>query len=42
MHIALITIESESFRELIHTIAPALNDFMVSSVTIVRNYIVAV
>ena len=38
-HVALIMIESESFRELIHTIAPALNDFMVSSVRIVRNWI---
>jgi hypothetical protein len=37
MHTALIMIESESFRELIHTIAPALNDFMVSSVMIVWN-----
>jgi len=30
---------SESFRELIHTIAPALDDFMVSSATTIRNWI---
>src|SRR5277367_4696530 len=38
MHVALIMIKSESFREFIHTIAPALDDFMLSSVTIVRNW----
>ena len=39
MHIALVMIESESFREFIHTIAPALNAFMVSSSNIIRNWI---
>jgi hypothetical protein len=39
MHIALVIIESESFREFIHTIAPALDSFMVSSSTSIRNWI---
>jgi hypothetical protein len=39
MHVALVMIESESFRELIYMIAPALDDFMVSSVTTIRNWI---
>jgi hypothetical protein len=39
MHVALVMIESESFRELIHVIAPALDDFMVSSATTIRNWI---
>src|SRR5271168_1810053 len=39
MHVALITIESSSFREVIHTIAPALDDFMVSSAMTIRNWI---
>jgi hypothetical protein len=39
MHIALVMIESESFRELIHAIAPALDQFMVSSATTTRNRI---
>jgi hypothetical protein len=39
MHVALVMIESESFRELIHTIAPALDNFMVSSATTIRNWI---
>jgi hypothetical protein len=32
-------IESESFRELVHVIAPALDEFMVSSATTIRNWI---
>ena len=39
MHVALIMIESESFRELIHVIAPALDNFMVSSATTIWNWI---
>jgi len=39
MQVALVMIESESFRELIHTIAPALDDFLVSSATTIRNWI---
>lgn len=40
MHVALVMIESESFRELIHTIAPALDSFMVSSSNTIRDWIV--
>ena len=32
-------IESESFREFIHEIAPALDAFMISSSTTIRNWI---
>jgi hypothetical protein len=39
MHPTLVMIESESFRKLIHVIAPALGDFMVSSATTIRNWI---
>lgn len=39
MHIALVMIESESFREFIHIIAPALDTFMVSSSNTIRNWI---
>jgi hypothetical protein len=37
MHIILIIIESEAFREFIYVITSALNDFMISSATIIRN-----
>jgi hypothetical protein len=39
MHVALVMIESESFRELVHVIAPALDEFMISSATTIRNWI---
>src|SRR5271156_2269045 len=39
MHIALVIIESESFREFIHTIAPALDAFIISSSNTIRNWI---
>lgn len=39
MHLALVMIESESFGELIHVIAPALDDFIVFSATAIRNWI---
>jgi len=39
MHVVLVMIESESFRKLIHVIAPALDDFMISSATTIRNWI---
>jgi hypothetical protein len=39
MHIALVIIESESFREFIYTIAPALDEFMINSVTTIRRWI---
>jgi hypothetical protein len=39
MHVALVMIESESFRELIHMIAPTLDNFLVSSATTIRNWI---
>jgi hypothetical protein len=39
MHIALLMIESESFREFIHVIAPALDTFMISSSNTIRNRI---
>jgi len=37
MHIALVMIESKSFCKLIHVVASALDDFMVSLTTIIRN-----
>jgi hypothetical protein len=39
MHIALVMIESESFREFVYVIAPALNTFMVASSNTIRNWI---
>jgi hypothetical protein len=39
MHVALVMIESESFRELVHVIAPALDDFMISSANTIRAWI---
>jgi len=39
MHVALVMNESETFRELIHTIAPAVDSFMASSSNGIRNWI---
>jgi hypothetical protein len=39
MHVILVMIKSESFRELIYTIAPSLDAFMVTSAVIIRRWI---
>jgi len=39
MHVALVMIESEAFRDLIHVVCPALDHFMVTSRNTIRRWI---
>jgi len=40
MHVALVMIESEAFRDLVHAVCPALDNFMVTSRNTVRRWII--